>query len=103
MTDNSKPAQRVNAQLPATGLAGQNGVYVILPLFPPNDPKNEGGPAGLPGEYEVTFTLNRPGYPLQAERSVASGDQLEGDSHLEIPGALRINADVEGNTITFEG
>jgi hypothetical protein len=96
-------ATRVSAELPSMGLPGQNGVHVIVPIFPQGDPRNEGGPAGLPGDYEVIFTFTRPGYPLQPEKSFVSADQLEGDSHLGVLSRFRITANVEGELLDFQG
>src|SRR5438105_15292773 len=73
------------------GLPGQYVVRTVVPMFPLSDPRNKGGPAGLAGDYEVTFTFNRPGYPLQPEQSIVSGDQLERDSHLGIPEATLVH------------
>ena len=72
-------------------------------MFPVGDPRNRGGPGGLPGDYEVTFTFNRPGYPLQPEKSGVSGDRLEGDSHLQIPNIFHVTANVEGQSLSFQG
>jgi hypothetical protein len=99
----SKGTPKITTQLPINGLPGQNGNYIVVPIFPIGDPRNHGGPDGLPGKYEVTFTLNRPGYPLRPERSSSSGDNLEGDSHLQVAAHFRIDANVEGETFTFEG
>ena len=58
---------------------------------------------GLPGDYEVTFTFNRPGYPLVPEKTISSSDNLEGDSHLKITEIFRIETSVDGIKYTFEG
>jgi Methylamine utilization protein MauJ len=99
----NKAPSPISAQVPVTGLPGQNGNYILVPDFPEGDPRNRSGPGGMPGEYEVTFTLNRPGYALQPERSASTSDSLEGDSHLQIPAIFHIGANVEGETFTFEG
>ncbi len=103
MEQQPQPVPEVTTQLPAMGFPGQNGVHVIVPIFPEGDPRNEGGPGGLPGRYEITFTLSRPGCPLQAEKSFASCDLLEGDSHLEIPSVFRIATNFAGERLVFEG
>lgn len=95
--------ESVTAELPGMGLPGQYVVRTVVPMFPLGDPRNRGGPAGLAGDYEVTFTFNRPGYPLQPEKSIVSGDQLEGDSHLGIPKEFWFNANVEGELFSFIG
>ena len=95
--------ESVTAELPGMGLPGQYVVRTVGPMFPLGDPRNRGGPAGLAGDYEVTFTFNRPGYPLQPEKSTVSGDQLEGDSHLGIPKEFWFNANVDGELFSFIG
>lgn len=103
MAQKSKVPPRVSSQLPIIGLPGQNGNHIVVPVFPDDDPRNQGGPRGLSGEYEVTFTLSRPGYPLQPEKSVAGSDALEGDSHLGIPQIFRVAVSADGETFAFEG
>jgi hypothetical protein len=110
MTVVSKPKVRimddpskVSAQLPVTGLPGQNRTHVVVPIFPEGDPRNQGGPVGLPGDYEVTFTFNRPGYPLVPEKTITSSDNLEGDSHIKITEIFRVETSVDGIKYTFEG
>jgi hypothetical protein len=95
--------ESVAAQLPGMGFPGQYVVRTAVPMFPLDDPRNRGGPEGLTGDYEVTFTFNRPGHPLQPENSIVSGDQLEGDSHLGIPETFFLNANVEGELLNFIG
>jgi hypothetical protein len=94
---------KVSAQLPVIGLPGQNASHVVVPIFPEGDPRNQGGRVGLPGDYEVTFTFNRPGYPLVPEKSITSSDNLEGDSHLKITDIFRLEASVDGVKYIFEG
>jgi hypothetical protein len=93
----------VSAQLPVTGLPGQNASHIVVPIFPEGDPRNQGGPVGLPGDYEVTFTFNRPGYPLAPEKSITASDNLEGDSHLKITAIFRLEVSVDGVKYKFEG
>jgi hypothetical protein len=103
MAENPQKPTNISAELPAAGLPGQNASHTVVPIFPQGDPRNQGGPAGLPGDYEVMFTFNRPGYPLGSETSIASGESLEGDSHLQITNIFRLESDVEGEKFTFEG
>ena len=50
------------------GLPGFAQAIVMTPTFAnPIDPRNQGGPVGQPGRYQVTFVLQRPGYPLTPE------------------------------------
>jgi len=103
MPQNPSAVPRVSAELPIIGLPGQSGFHIVVPVFPEGDPRNQGGPSGIPGEYEVTFTLGRPGYPLQPERSITSCDALQGDSHLGIPKIFQIAIGAEGETFNVEG
>lgn len=80
-----------------------------------NDPRNEGGPQGLPGKYKVTFVLSRPGFNLLQENQHSFATGLKGDSHLAIakpafsppgnPDADRIlvRGQTEDGAFTFEG
>jgi hypothetical protein len=79
-----KNGGKVTAQLPAFGLPGQFGSLTVVPNFQPDDPRNPTDPNGLPGRYRVTFTLCRPGFPLNRERDFAAADLLVGTSHLAI-------------------
>jgi hypothetical protein len=101
-TEAQQPS-KVSAQLPVTGLPGQNASHIVVPIFPQGDPRHQGGPVGLPGDYEVTFTFNRPGYPLSPEKSITASDNLEGDSHLKITDIFRLETYVDGTKYTFEG
>ena len=103
MSDDPKSSPRVGGQFPVIGIPGQHSRYIVVPMFPEGDARNDGGPEGLPGEYEVTFTLHRPGYPLQPEKSANSSDGLEGDSHLRIAQTFRVKTILEGETFAFEG
>lgn len=56
-----------------------------VPIFADRtDPKNLGGPAGLPGLYKVIVLLSRPGFSLRGERNIEWSDKIRGDSHLAI-------------------
>ncbi len=105
----------ISAQLPPQGLAGIQQALVVVPVFTdPKDPRNQGGPQGRPGAYEVIFTLCRPGFPLTQEREARFADGLSGDSHLAIskpaftppdPGAdrIKIRTIIEGEAFEFTG
>jgi SEC-C motif len=111
----AKPASKISAQLPPKGLPGIQQALIVVPMFAdPNDPRNQGGPQGRPGLYEVIFTLCRPGFPLTQEREIASADDLSGNSHLAIakpaftppdPGAdrIKIRTIIEGEAFEFTG
>jgi hypothetical protein len=49
-----------------------------------SDPRNTGGPAGLPGKYQVTFLLGRPGFKETKEYEFAFIGPHRGNSHLAI-------------------
>ena len=97
------------------GFPGLVQAIVMEPVFvDPNDPRNRSGPIGQPGKYEVTFVLQRPGYPLTPETRVSFAQGLTGDSHIAIskPAVadptwtgtrMRINSRVDGEDFLFEG
>ena len=50
------------------GLPGIPQYMVAINRFKdPNDPRNQGGPQGLPGIYRAVMTLAKPGIPLVRE------------------------------------
>ncbi len=73
---------------PGISLSGLPGApqHLLLRTYfkDPEDPRNAGGPEGIPGNYKVTFTLNRPGFALAAENHFVPASNLKGDSHLAI-------------------
>lgn len=72
-------------QLACVGLAGIPQCIVARPHYRnPDDPRNLGGPVGLPGEYKAVFVFGRPGFPLLPENQYSPAERLEGDSHLAI-------------------
>jgi len=65
------------------GLPGQQQHAIVVNQYrDPNDPRNNGGPQGLPGKYVVTFVLARPGFNLLPEGQHSFANGLRGDSHL---------------------
>lgn len=106
----------ISARLPR-GLPGIMNYLTVVPIFAnPSDARNIGGPNGLPGNYEVIFTLARPGFALESEGNFAFvGDLLPGDSHLAIarPASslpehsdvveLRLGSVTEDGTFQFQG
>lgn len=103
-------------QVPLTGLPGQHQhIITVLRFNPPTDPRNQIGPQGIPGDYSVTFVLERRGYNLLPERQYSYATGLRGDSHLAIakpaftpPGnpdatQIRIYARTEDGNFTFRG
>ncbi len=59
-------------------------ISLVSKFVDPADPRNIGGPTGLPGRYQVTLALARPGFPPAPEGNVNGGGSIEGDSHLAI-------------------
>jgi len=99
-----------------TGIPGIPQYFITSPRFKdPGDPRNQGGPDGLPGAYKVTLTLARPGMQLGTEGQHVQEQQLRGDSYVAIaPPAIRHQTlvqwdrfDVIANTpegqVRFEG
>ena len=73
------------AKLAVMGLPGLLQHLIVCPQYrEPNDPRNLGGPEGLPGLYQVIFTLNRPGFSPLPDGRFSFQTGLEGDSHLAI-------------------
>lgn len=93
------PPSVVNPKVNLMGFPGEEQWIVVSNVFKESDPRNEGGPAGLPGAYKVVFLLNRPGYHTVPEYEFSFSGSRKGDSHLAItkpaftppdPGADRI-------------
>jgi hypothetical protein len=87
-----------------------------VPIFADRaDPRNLGGPVGLPGLYKVIALLSRPGFPLHDERKIEWSDKIRGDSHLAITQpafkprgidgalAIKIRADTREGHFEFTG
>jgi|HubBroStandDraft_6_1064221.scaffolds.fasta_scaffold34861_2 hypothetical protein len=102
--------------MPRPGLPGQQQhITSVFRFTPPSDPRNQIGPQGVPGDYKVTFVLERKGYNLLPEREFSYATGLRGDSHLGItkpaftppssPDAvsIQIRARTEDGNFTFSG
>ena len=77
--------QTTNANIGVMGLPGElQHIIVINEFRDPHDPRNVGGPKGIPGKYKVIFVLDRPGFSLLPERKYSFSGALKGDSHLAI-------------------
>lgn len=83
-THSDHTPKQIALTLDRLGLPGFPCTIVVQPHYPGNDPRNRMSPAGIPGQYQVTFILARPGRSLGAERTVLWAEQLQGDSHLQI-------------------
>lgn len=78
-------AQNQSIELDPMGLPGFQQHLIARPHYEdPNDPRNLGGPGGLPGQYKVVFVFSRPGFPLLPEHRYSFAEKLKGDSHLAI-------------------
>ncbi len=107
---------RTKAELPIAGMSGHVQSIISVPQFAdPRDPRNQGGPQGLPGAYGVTFTFSRPGFSTLVEYQCADATHVESDSHLAIakpalnnptnPDAdqIRIYATTDDGRLVFTG
>ncbi len=74
-----------NISLAPMGMPGLRQHVIFVNRFrDPHDPRNLGGPAGMPGRYKVTFVFSRPGFALSPEHKHVFAQDLTGDSHLAI-------------------
>lgn len=78
-----KPDQ-TEASIDRVGTPGLPTYLILQNVFEKGDPRNLGGPGGVPGPYRVVFTLGRPGFSPRREGSLSFESGLEGDSHLAI-------------------
>jgi hypothetical protein len=90
MTEIKPPSRASASKSPSTnvglvGMAGEVQGVVAHPHFrDENDPRNIGGPAGVPGKYQVTFLFSRPLSKETKEFEYTFTGNLKGDSHLAI-------------------
>ena len=76
---------KISQSFPIKGFSGTRQNTTIVPVYSnPRDPRNQIGPEGSPGEYQIIYKFNRPGFPLQSEYRLQACDFLKGDSHLGI-------------------
>lgn len=109
------PPQGTTHTLPAKGLPGlPQYLTVVFEYQDPADSRNRLGPQGQPGQYEVVFTLSRPGFSLQPEYNASFAAGLKGTSHIAIcrpahtvadPGIdrIRLDAIVDSERLVFVG
>ena len=87
-TENSDKAfaNTLRVTVSMMGMPGEvQGLVTCNHFRDENDPRNVGGPTGLPGQYQVTFLFERPGFRKTKEYEFLSfTGPLEGDSHLAI-------------------
>lgn len=97
------PPEGTTHNLPAKGLPGlPQQLTVVFEYRDPADPRNRPGPQGQPGDYEVVFTLSRPGFSLQPEYNASFADGLKGTSHLAICRPSHSSADPTADRIRLD-
>ncbi|RRA48869.1 methylamine utilization protein MauJ [Acidipila sp. EB88] len=106
---NEDPEQR-KINIGGIGFPGEPYSLVLTNIFKePSAHLNAVPPWGLPGLYEVTLVLGKPGVRTFPENEVKFADFMEGSSHLAIlspafpapADAMRIVIAVEGETDSF--
>jgi SEC-C motif-containing protein len=65
--DSAIPPDVRDVTLSVMGLPAQSGALHVINQFKEGDPRNNALPQGVPGNYQVTFVLARPGYSLLPE------------------------------------
>lgn len=74
-----------SAQVSPMGVPGEaQGLVACNHFRDESDPRNVGGPTGLPGMYRVIFLFERPNYRQIKEYEFTFVAPLRGDSHLAI-------------------
>lgn len=75
----------LSTQVSPMGVPGEAQGLVACNHFRDDaDPRNVGGPNGLPGQYRVTFLFERPNYRQTKEYEFSFVGPLRGNSHLAI-------------------
>lgn len=110
------PASTFKTQVDSMGVPGEvQGIIACNHFRDEADPRNIGGPIGLPGKYKVTFLFERPSYRQTKEYELSFTGPLRGDSHLAItrpaftppadPGAdqIKIYANTPHGSFEFTG
>jgi hypothetical protein len=77
------PGDTIN--IPAIGFPGEPYSMVLLNVFgAPDNHLNQIPPGGMPGQYQVTFVMGKPGLRGIPEREIRFAEFMLGDSHLAI-------------------
>jgi SEC-C motif len=108
------PAPPVTLDVNAVTFPGEAAAVTMVPFFAPGDPRNTHEPTGMPGKYQVTIVLRRPGRFEVAEKAINFSDRLVGDSHIAItppavpPTAplnigIRIRVQTDAGAFVFDG
>jgi hypothetical protein len=96
------------------GFPGEPYSVVLTNVFKePDSHLNRVPPSGLPGLYEVTFVLGKPGTRAFPENEIKFAEFMRGDSHLAIlPPAfpaptdavkMRLEVKIEAESFVFQG
>lgn len=109
------PPKTLSATIPVAGMPGEAGDLHVINRFKDGDPRNTVPLMGIPGSYQVTFVLSRPGHNPLPEGQYTFAGGLEGDSHLAMsrpaftpPGSpdanqIKIYGVTEDGAFTFTG
>ncbi|HEX7727535.1 MAG TPA: methylamine utilization protein MauJ [Terracidiphilus sp.] len=105
---NQQPDAKIN--IPRIGFPGEPYSLVLTNIYKePSAHLNAAPPWGLPGLYQVTLVLGKPGARAFPENEVRFADFMEGSSHLAIlapafpapADAVKIALAVKGETDSF--
>jgi hypothetical protein len=108
---NTPPA---TINIPAIGFPGEPYSMVLTNIFGgPDTHLNQIPPWGLPGQYQVTFVMGKPGIRGIPEREIKFAEFMRGDSHLAILAPafpapadavkIRLEVKVESENFAIEG
>jgi hypothetical protein len=92
-------------EVASIGLPGfQSNIVYLVGYENPDDPRNEGGPEGMFGNYKLIFTLSRPGFHLKGENHIMPAESITGTSHLRLnpPNPIQENEIDEINLHVFD-
>ena len=122
MSDRSESSSDPNVQqqdapkinIKSMGFPGEPYSMVLTNIFKePDSHLNRVPPWGLPGLYQVTFVLGRPGIRAFPENEITFAQFMRGDSHLAILAPafpapddavkIALAIQVEGEAFVFEG
>ncbi len=115
-----KNSQQVSApplsqEVPISTFPGEAATITMVPFFAQGDARNTDNPKGMPGKYQVTIVLGRPGRFEVGERMYHFSDRLTGNSHIAItrpavvphvmPDAvgIRIRSRTDAGAFMFDG
>src|ERR1700677_4067113 len=111
-SEGSASSAKIN--IPAIGFPGEPYSMVLTNIFGgPDTHLNQIPPWGLPGQYQVTFVMGKPGIRGMPEREIKFAEFMRGDSHLAILAPafpapadavkIRLEVKVESGNFVIEG